>query len=387
MKLLLYHWNSYFQYDLYEILKNASISYDVFEWKFRNKNSDEKFVDWFCKNIQLKEYDALLSVNYYPLLSQMCEQQQVKYIAWCYDNPLNVEHIEETLGNACNYVFVFDKIQCDNYRSRGFDTVYYQMLGVNSARLQKITVSADEKIKYSSDVSFVGNLYPSVLDQLLAPLDEYTKGYLQSLMDLQEQIYGSYLFDELISDELIDDINRQYLEKNPYTHLQVNKEALTFAMASGITREERILLLNLCGNRYHTKFYSYEPCELVKNVTFCGPIDYIQQMPKVFACTKINLNPTLRIIQTGIPQRALDIMGCGGFLLSNYQLELAEYFEPERHMVMYESIGDAVEKIDYYLTHDTEREKIAKQGRIEVLQNHGMQECLENIFTVAGIEL
>lgn len=387
MKLLLYHWNSYFQYDLYEILKNAGISYDIFEWKFRDKNDDEEFISWFHKNIDIKEYDVLLSVNYYPLLSQICEDNHVKYIAWCYDNPLNVENIEKTLGNICNYVFVFDKIQCANYRGKGFDTVHYQMLGVNANRLKKIMITAEERQKYSADVSFVGNLYHSVLEELVAPLNDYTRGYLKSLMDLQAQIYGSYLFDELISQDLIDDINRQYLVKNPNTHLQVSKEALTFAMASGVTREERIILLNLCGNRYDTKFYSYDQCDAVKNVTYCGSIDYIQQMPKVFACTKINLNPTLRIIQSGIPQRALDIMACGGFLLSNYQLELAEYFKQGKHMIMYESIGDAIEKIEYYLLHDAEREAIAVSGRKEVLQNHSMQDCLKNIFAVVGIEL
>lgn len=387
MKLLLYHWNSYYQYDLYEILKHAGVSYDIFEWKFRDKNEDEQFIAWFCNNIDLKEYDALFSVNYYPLLSRLCEGNHVKYLAWCYDNPLNVEHIEKTLENLCNYVFVFDKIQCANYKKQGFDTVHYQTLGVNKERLKTIKITAEERQKYSAEVSFVGNLYYSVLEELVSPLNDYTRGYLKSLMDLQEQIYGSYLFDELISQDLIDDINQQYLAKNPNTHLQVSKEALVYAMASGVTREERIILLNLCGKRFDTKFYSYNQCELIKNVTYCGSIDYVQQMPKVFASTKINLNPTLRIIQSGIPQRALDIMACGGFLLSNYQVELAEYFEQGKHMIMYESIGDAIEKIEYYLAHDAEREAIAGAGRKEVLQNYSMQECLRNIFAVAGMEL
>ena len=38
----------------------------------------------------------------------------------------------------------------------------------------------------------------------------------------------------------------------------------------------------------------------------------------MFANSKVNLNITLRNIKTGIPLRALDIMGAGGFLLTNY---------------------------------------------------------------------
>lgn len=56
-----------------------------------------------------------------------------------------------------------------------------------------------------------------------------------------------------------------------------------------------------------------------------GYIDYMKEMPVMFANSKVNLNITLRNIRTGIPLRALDIMGAGGFLLTNYCYELSEY--------------------------------------------------------------
>ena len=80
------------------------------------------------------KYDAVLSVNYYPVISQACMKKNIKYIAWCYDNPLNVERIEETLNNPVNYVFLFDKVQFWNYAEKGFETVYYLPLGVNRSR-------------------------------------------------------------------------------------------------------------------------------------------------------------------------------------------------------------------------------------------------------------
>ena len=41
----------------------------------------------------------------------------------------------------------------------------------------------------------------------------------------------------------------------------------------------------------------------------------------------------------------MDILGAGGFLLSNYQPELAEYFEDGKEVVMYHSRADLVEKV------------------------------------------
>ena len=91
MKLLIYQWNSYYQYDLYDICKDMGIEYDVFEWTFVSKNCDEKFVEWFEKEVEKNIYDAILSVNYYPIISEVSLKAGIKYIAWCYDNPLNVD--------------------------------------------------------------------------------------------------------------------------------------------------------------------------------------------------------------------------------------------------------------------------------------------------------
>lgn len=71
---------------------------------------------------------------------------------------------------------------------------------------------------------------------------------------------------------------------------------------------------------------------------------------------------TLRSIKSGIPQRAFDIMGCGGLLMSNYQPELAEYFIPGEDLVLYDSVDDLIQKIDYYLSHEEERLQIAKMA-------------------------
>lgn len=385
MKLLIYQWNSYLQYDICAICKERNISFEVLEWKFQDKNCDEPFQNWFADAVDKSAYDAVLSVNYYPVISEACMKKDIKYIAWCYDNPLNVERIEETLNNPVNYVFLFDRIQFEGYAQKGFETVYHLPLGVNRSRLLNFKVSKSDYQKYNAEVSFVGNLYESKLNALLALMNEYTKGYLRSLMDIQSQIYGYYLFDEFISEEMIEDINSQYIDKSPNTKFRLNKAALTFAMASEVTRNERLILLNLCGRRYCTKFYSYDKSDLVKDVIQCGGVEYVTEMPKVFASSKINLNPTLRIIQTGIPLRAFDIMGAGGFLLSNYQEELAEYFTNEEDMVIYESREDALDKIAFYLSHEELRSKIAENGRRKTLEEHSLQECMEKICKVVGI--
>ena len=385
MKILLYEWSSYLQYDVKCICRDKKIETESFSWKFTDKNKDEAFEQWFRKNVDSRRFDALLSINYWPMLSQMAQEQGLKYIAWCYDNPLNVVRVEETLGNPVNYVFFFDRIQAERYRSAGFDTVYYLPLGVNASRLGSLQITPADRQAYSAEISFVGSLYESHFWDLYRLMDEYTRGYLDAVIAAQQNLYGYYLIDDLVTDKLVCRINDYIASQNPDTDFRLLKEALTFAMASEVTRKDRLILLTLLGRRYDTRLYSFQSSEVMQGVRCFPPVDYVSEMPKVFACSEINLNPVLRCIQSGIPLRALDVMGAGGFLLSSYQPELAEQFAQEEELVIYESMEDAVAKASFYLKHTDIRERIAANGRKKVLEQYSLQSRLQQILETADL--
>lgn len=385
MKLLIYHKNDYLFHDLCDILNRTHVSYSVIPHTFEDKYEDSDFWNWCVQNISFSEYDALISVNYHPILARLCHEVQLKYIAWCYDCPLNVVSIENSLSYETNYVFLFDCQQYLGYYNRGFRTVYHMPLGVNSRRISALAYSPALAQKYSCEVSFVGNLYPSRLQEILSPMRPFLQGYLHALMDAQSKIYGYYLLDELLTDDLLQQINNGYKEKVPDTTFTLSKEALNFAMASEITRKDRLILLNLLGKRHYTRFYSYAPSDLIKNVTYGGSLDYATEMPYAFHYSRINLNPSLRIIQTGIPLRAFDVMGAGGFLLSNWQEELAETYTDGVDLALYDSIPDAVEKATFYLAHEDIRMRITQSGQEKTLQEHNLQNILQEIFKVTNI--
>ena len=385
MKLLIYEWSAFLERDIFEMCRDAGLGYESFSWRFTDKNKDDAFENWFYQTIDSSRFTALISINYWPMLSEVCQSRGLKYIAWCYDNPLNVVRVEETLVNPVNYVFFFDRVQYQRYKNAGFDTVYHLPLGVNKKRMKRMTISAAESAKYTAEVALVGKLYESQLPEIMAPMNDYTKGFLDALIRMQSSIYGSYLLDDCISDELISDITRQYLEKEPNTQVRMSREALSYAMASEVTRRDRIILLSLCGARFDTRLYSYQNSEVIKNVKKYPAVNYWTEMPKIFACSKINLNPSLRIIQTGIPLRAFDIMGAGGFLLSNSQEELLELFEDGKEMAAYEGIEDAVDKAAFYLQHEDIRRKIAENGRRKTFEEYSLQNRMEKIFARAGL--
>ena len=90
MKLLIYEWDAFLEPDILEICGGEGIGYTTFSWKFADKNRDDAFEEWFYGTVDCRSYTALLSINYWPMLSAVCQKRGLKYIAWCYDNPLNV---------------------------------------------------------------------------------------------------------------------------------------------------------------------------------------------------------------------------------------------------------------------------------------------------------
>lgn len=385
MRLLAFEWaaGTYTFSDVSQTFEKMGIQFHTVSYAFSDVNEDE-FFEWrFGKCLEEDKYDAVYSTNYFPLVAKCCNRYHIKYISWSYDNPLDVPRIEETLGFEENYLFLFDRIQVQKYERAGFNNVYHMPLAVNTDRLDGIKLTSAEINRYTSDISFVGKLYESPISAYYSVFDDYTKGYIDSIIKAQGKIYGYYMIDDLLTDDFISNINRHIKSLNSETKFRMSKEALAYAMAAQVTREERLMLLKILGTYHGLKLYSREDNEYLKGcVQYMGSCGYLKEMPKVFKSSKINLNITLKISQSGVPLRVMDILGSGGFLLSNYQPEIAEYFENFKDVVLYDSIEDAFEKADYYLKHEDERIQIAKNGYENVKNNFSYNKQFAKIFSI-----
>ena len=71
--------------------------------------------------------------------------------------------------------------------------------------------------------------------------------------------------------------------------------------------------------------------------------------------------------------------------MSNYQPELAEYFEDGKELVLYTSAQDLLEKTAYYLAHEEERRAIANAGFKKVKQLFSYEVRVEEMLRLAGV--
>lgn len=385
MRLLMYEWTAYMQEDLKAVLNKLGIEFEGFSYQFEMEEglySDDYFLRNFGRILREGTFDAVISLNYWPLVAECCHRENRPYIAWVYDCPLPIKRFE-TFSYPTSHVFLFDRVQYEDFVSRGYQTVYHMPLAVNVDRLDEIRLTSDEIKQYGCDVSFVGNMYASDYLDLRLRLNEYERGYLEGLIETQYRVYGLYYIGEMLGESLLDPMQKRFEgpEEPDEERKELFRKYVELCLGREITRRERLLLLSAVSARHHLKLYANAVEKMLVKADYRGTVDSHYSMPKVFRASKINLNITYKQITVGMPLRVLDIMGAGGFLLSNYQEELVENFRPGIDCVIYESVADAIQKVEYYLQHEDERREIAANGH-EAARRFSYERQLDHIFTV-----
>lgn len=383
MNILFPNWKTFGLNDIKEVFESLGHTVVMYQPEPKDFRLDPRFKSELKKCLRDKNIDLVFTSNYYPVISDACQSLNIPYASWCYDSPL-ILTLSKTIQNPCNHVFLFDSQMAEDLQ-KFTKHVYYLPMAVNAEHLKKLKPTDWQRKHFAADVSFVGSLYTEkhTLYDRMTDLDEKTRGYLDGIMRAQQLIYGYNFLENVLTPEIIENmlsampikLHRDGLETYEYVYAN-------YFLCRKITQTERTELLSSISEalpqmttQEGTKpmpLKLYTPgatpaLPLVKNM---GPVDYLKDMPLVFSLSKINLNISLRSIKNGIPLRAMDIMGAGGFLLSNYQRDFERHFTDGEDYISYNSREDLLAKIEYYLGHEKEREEIAKNGCEKVRREH-----------------
>ena len=390
MKVLIFEWKNFGIEDVCEALDKLGVSHRCISTQLVRERKSTEF-DSLFEDALTERYDCVFTFNFSPVVSNCCRRHNLPYIAFIYDSPL-VSLYSYTVINPCNYIFIFDKTLYLELKNQGISTVYYAPLAVNTERIKRqLTVNETTGAAeahapdFSAEVAFVGSMYNEKhnLFDRFKNLHPYVSGYLDAIMQAQLKVYGYYFIEELLTPNIIDELKKSVpLEPNKDGVETVSYLYAYYFIARKLAELERKDLLNAVSERFSTHLYTQNPTPELPKVKNCGPIDYYNHMPYIFSQSKINLNITLRSIRSGIPLRAMDIMGCGGFLLSNYQADFYDFFVPGEDLVLFESRDDLLDKCAYYLSHEKERCQIAANGLGRIEENHTYELRLKQMFDI-----
>lgn len=385
MNILMLEWDSFAHEYIVEEFKRAGCEVDIFLWPYPDENmrENEKLCHRLSQTLKKKEYEFVFSLNFFPIAAKTCNDCSLKYVAWIYDTPFLLLYSQYTMLDT-NYIFFFDKsLSCD-FQKYGVKHAYYLPMAAPVNYYDKLRVSEVDQEHYQADITFVGSTYHEVRQDFyryIEGVDEYTSGYLKAIMKMQGEIYGSFLLEELLTDNIVQKLQHVCPLRKGKDEWETDAWIYAnYFLARKLTGDQRKEQLELLGKKFQVKLYTSDQTPDLEHVINCGSVDYMKEMPLVFSHSKINLNMTLRSIHTGIPLRAMDIMGCGGFLLTNYQEDFLEHFEPGVDFVFYTSQEELVELAEYYLVHESERQEIAENGYRRVKSGHTYRERIDVIL-------
>jgi len=341
------------------------------------------------KKIDENHYDCAFSYNFGVTGATACHRKGLMYISWVYDSPCESLYSESIFYDT-NRVFIFDSSVVSDLKAKGVQNVFYHPLGYNQHVLETFQYTEKERERYQSDISFVGSLYENctgVYDTLSeVSKDRNVIGYLDGLMEVQRRVYGIDVIQDSLNDEIIRKIENTVRCSIEKTSIHTKQYMFaTHGCCKKIASIDRIETLYRLSQNHTIDLYTNSKEYNLGKCNNHGPAHYDLDGPKIFYYSKINLNMTLRSIYSGIPLRAIDIMGAGGFLISNYQEDFLRHFEPDQDFVSYESYEELEDKVDFYLRNDTLRKKIAESGQRRVLDQLEYKMLLNQIFKLAGV--
>jgi len=391
MNIVIHRYNSICEPDYIDAFKALGINVieDNLEMSDKSISIDEK-IKGLGEMILVNQPVFVFSINFFPYIAMVCEKLKCIYVCVSVDCPV-VELFSVAIQSKYNRVFLFDYAQYLEVKSLNPECIYHLPLGVNATRIDDTIGKYDcNTTKYKYDVSFVGSLYSEKddLKNIIDKLPLRMQGYCSGLLAAQSLYNGQELLEGGMTDELAQAIKAADKGFYPSDLSVVNTDkfvATNNYLSYHLTSLDRIQMLNNLAEVADVHLFTRSDTSVLKKVVCHGGVSSLVEMPKVFRQSKINLNMTMRAIRTGLPQRIWDVLGSGGFLLTNYQSEIPQNLEIGKHLAAYETTAEACELIEYFLSHDDERETIAAAGYEFVKEKHTvLHRVSEMIRTVSA---
>ncbi len=384
MNILFYRYNSICEPDVIAVMTRLGHTVTEITEEMRNKELGARGqMNLVSAALKKQESQMVFSINFFPVVSEVCNIFHIPYVCWIVDSPV-MELYSHSVRNRWNRIFLFDYALYEEFRPENPKGIFYLPLGADYARLDPLleNITKKDKEKYAAEVSFIGSLYTEKCPYNRLKEESWMKGYLDGVIQAQLKVYGYNFLEECITDEIL----QQFKEKVPFYQFPEkanhNDRAAMAHLYLGnkVTEQERLQLLKRVSEEFSLDLYTASDFSPLPKANYRGLARSTTEMPKIFRLSKINLNFTSKPIRTGIPLRLWDILGAGGFVLTNYQSEIPEYFEVGKDLDIFASEEELVEKIRYYLEHEEEREEIARNGYQKAKEKYSLELRVKQIL-------
>lgn len=332
-------------------------------------------------------YSFVFSINFFPSVSDVCNIWGIPYLCLIVDSPV-LELFSTSLANPCNKIFLFDRQLYNDFHHINPDGIFHIPLATNvrDNYATATMASAADRTRFSSDISFIGSLYSEKCLYNQITLPEKMRGYVDGLIEAQLLVYGYNFIEECVTPELIEAFCKVRPELiNFPDSMKVDTKAVIaqHIISVKVAEQERLRYLKVLSEHFNVDLYTGSDTSSMPLIHNRGFAKTNTEMPIIFHQSKINLNLTAKSIRSGLSLRIFDVLGCEGFLITNYQTELPEHFNIGEDLEAYTSLDDLMGKCEYYLSHDKKRQEIAHNGFEKVKKYHTYDIRLTQMLEIA----
>lgn len=320
----------------------------------------------------------LFSINYSPELAFLCGQRGLRYVVWTVD-PLPLSRLmvmEGTQRDAC-YLFFHQRAAVTRFQALGFTHTYFLPLAAPQRR--QPVMDADALKTYRCALSFVG---ASMLQEQEAAHQVIQRCGPKSAAVLA-QLEG-WLTDLVRGPA--DDVQFSGLMAHPqWVHaglmnlapmLQITPEAwleLLDGWLAYLLRRSRVSALA----QHQLQVYGDAAWSAV-STQYRGYANHQAQLNLIYAASAVNLDVP-RVYQRDIVNmRVFDIMSCGGVVLSEWKDDLATWFTPNEHLVLYKNSDELLAAVERLAGYSPARlQAMGQAARETILESHQLKHRVE----------
>ncbi len=315
--------------------------------------------------------DFILTSNYAGmdqegLFSRFFEDARIPYVSWFTDTPRMILYDRKLYTSHYAVAATWEKAYTQHFRDLGFEHVFHMPLATDPALF-----SGPPAHRFDRPVGFVG-----------APMiKEASEAWdiLRHLPDVQAAIRKTLDEGRATRTNFTEGVRAlleaRYLDGRTTSELR-NIELCFIYEATRRQREAMVQLLEplnieVRGDETWRR--------IARNAG--GAVGYFDDLPKYYRDTAVNLNTTSLQMEYAVNQRVFDCPAAGGFLLTDAQPDLAEFFDPKTEVATYESVEELPDAVAHYLEHPKERLEIILRAQRRITAHHTHAHRLQSLET------
>ncbi len=235
-----------------------------------------------------------------------------------------------------------------------------------------------------SDLGFCGNLYLGTLQKSDFFRNEYLRELTTNICREKLQSLGQPVW-RLMRDEIgkiprrikrdleLFDDRKKFWDYYIFVVWQAANTLVRLGILQGVNRD-----ISLYG-----LFADPESIDALKEypkLKYEGVAHHFDELPEVYASTKINICVSNGLVFQGMPSKLIDCLASGGFALCDPKEDLVRFFGDIVERIFFRNVEELNLKVDYYLAHPVERDEIVTELRSKIRRQCTLEALFERVI-------